>query len=64
MLHNHNCVVKVSSLDEVVAVEVLYLMEKAESAAGADLRCVINAHIPVDILHADNPGAKIHGDVN
>ena len=63
MLHNHDGIVHITSLHQVVRQKELNLMEEHESAARADFRCIILGQVPCGRLHAEHSGIEIHRNI-
>ena len=62
MLDDHDGVVDVASLDQVVGEEVLQFVEEDERPARGDLGGVVHGWIPGGLLDAEDAGAEVDGD--
>ena len=63
MLHNHDGIIHISTLDKSFGCEEFQLMEEAESTATCKLTCIIIAFGPLRCLHPKHSGVKIHGNL-
>ena len=54
MLHNHDCIVNVATLDQAIIEKELDFMEENEGAADTDFFCIDNLRIPQCMLNSEN----------